>query len=77
MATEVAILPLREGQDPQDASSEAGRSLKKIFGTLSQQKGFQRVYWGTEHENSKAFRLFVDWDSIEDHKAFANKGYVL
>lgn len=73
MATEIAIFPLREGQDPNDANGETTQVLKEIFATLTQQKGFQRAYWGLEHENPITFRLFVDWDSVEAHREFTKQ----
>lgn len=70
MATEIAIFPMREGQTPNDANSETAQVIGETFATLTQQKGFQRAYWGVEHENPGTFRLFVDWDSVEAHREF-------
>ena len=76
MATEVALLPLRNGKDLNDTNGEASKVLQKIFETLRQQRGFQRAYWRVEHENSNSLGFFVDWDSIEDHMEFKKKEYV-
>ena len=70
MATEIAIFPLKEGKRPDDANSQPGQVLKDTLNTLTEQKGFQRAYWGREVENPDVFRLFVDWDTVEDHITF-------
>ena len=70
MATEIAIFPLKDGKVPDDANSAAGQILKDTLSTLTEQKGFQRAYWGRETENGNILRLFVDWDSIDNHIEF-------
>ena len=70
MATEIAIFSLKEGQVPDDANSRAGQILRDTLDMLTEQKGFQRAYWGRELENPGTFRLFVDWDSVDDHINF-------
>ncbi len=70
MATEIAVFPLKEGMRPDDANSQPGQVLKDTLNTLTEQKGFQRAYWGREVENPDVFRLFVDWNSVDDHIAF-------
>lgn len=76
MATEVAIFQLKSGKHPDDANSAAGQVLKDTLNTLTEQKGFQQAYWGTESENPSTFRLFVDWDSVDDHNNFIKSEYV-
>ena len=76
MATEIAIFPLKEGKRPDDANSQPGQVLKETLNTLTEQKGFQRAYWGREVENPDTFRLFVDWDTVEDHIAFKKSEWV-
>ena len=75
MATEIAIFPLKEGKIPDDATSQAGQVLKDTLDTLMEQKGVQRAYWGREIENAKTFRLFVDWDTVDDHINFTVAEY--
>ena len=70
MATEIAILPLKDGKRPDDANSEPGQVLKDTLNTLTEQKGFQRAFWGREVENPDVLRLFVDWDSVDSHTDF-------
>lgn len=76
MATEIAALPLREGDSPDDANSEARKNLHDICEILKGTKGFQRAYWGVDHETQEILRFFVDWDSVEAHKAFGKQEYV-
>jgi len=70
MATEIASFKLKDGKRPDDANSAAGQTLRDTLDTLTQQKGFQRAYWGRELENPDTFRLFVDWDSVDAHMDF-------
>lgn len=77
MATEVAIFQLKNGKTPEDANSATGQVLKDTLNTLTEQKGFQRAYWGTESENPGTFRLFVDWESVDAHINFTKEEYVL
>lgn len=70
MATEIAIFKLKDGKAPEDSTSAAGQVFKDTLNTLTEQKGFQRAYWGTETENPENFRLFVDWDSVDAHTDF-------
>lgn len=70
MATEVAVFKLKAGKHPDDANSATGQVLKDTLDTLIEQKGFQRAYWGLEHENQDSFRLFVDWEDVNAHTAF-------
>lgn len=74
--TEIALLPLIEGGYPDDAHSSSGQMLKYCLDVLLAQKGVQKCYWGREVENPSMMRLFVDWDSVNDHKAFAVSKYV-
>lgn len=73
MATEIAALPLRQQNGLDDANSEASKNLRAICGILKGTKGFQRVYWGVEHEAQKILRFYVDWDSVEAHEAFGKQ----
>jgi hypothetical protein len=73
MATEIAAFPLKENQDPNDANGPAGQILKKWLSTLVKQKGVQRAFWGLELENPSMFRLFVDWDDVDDHISFTKQ----
>lgn len=75
MAPEVAIFQLKAGKSPQDANSSAGQVLKDTLNTLTERKGFQQAFWGTEAENPSSFRLFVDWDAVEDHNDFIASEY--
>ena len=77
MATEIAIFPLKPGNVPDDANSQAGQILKDTLSTLTEQKGFQRAYWGRETENGDIFRLFVDWDSVDAHIDFTKAKWVI
>ncbi|MCJ1273232.1 hypothetical protein MMC21_001022 [Puttea exsequens] len=69
-ATEFATLPLAVGAEVEDLSSEAGKVWHSSLDTVSQQDGFQRLYWGREVENDNVLNLFIDWDSYEHHQKF-------
>ncbi|KAK4944480.1 hypothetical protein LTR10_016154 [Elasticomyces elasticus] len=68
--TEVALIPLAEGQNPDDPTSAAGQTLKACFETVSKQDGYQRAYWGRQVENNSIGVAFIDWDSLDHHKKF-------
>ena len=58
-ATEFATLPLAVGAEVEDLSSEAGKVWHSSLDTVSQQDGFQRLYWGREVENDNVLNLFI------------------
>ena len=68
--TEIAYLPLKTGCNPSEANSPAASAWQNMLKTVLDQPGAQRAYWGLEVENPSMLRLFVDWDSIDDHLNF-------
>ena len=58
-ATELATIPLTSGATIEDADSPAGKVWRATLDTISQQDGFQKVYWGREVENPSILELFV------------------
>lgn len=58
-ATELATLPLASGAAIEDADSPAGKVWQSTIDTVSQQDGFQRLYWGREVENQSVLQLFI------------------
>jgi len=69
-ATEVASLPMKEGQDTDDFSSASGQKFKELLDTVASQPGCQRIHYGRAVENPSMLNLFIDWDSIDAHKNF-------
>ncbi|KAH7335086.1 hypothetical protein BKA66DRAFT_480016 [Pyrenochaeta sp. MPI-SDFR-AT-0127] len=61
--TEVALVRIVEGADPDTAMVGAAE-------TLHAQPGCQLVRWATEHENPHALYAFVDWDKTASHELF-------
>ena len=74
--TEIAYLPLKPGSNPSEADSPADSIWKDALNTVKAQPGFQRAYWSLEVENPSILRLFVDWDSIDDHETSVKSEYV-
>ncbi len=73
--TEIALLPLQDGKNPEIQASAAGKAHTDALNTLLTQPGAQRVYWGRQVEDSQILVWFVDWDNIEDHKKFMISEY--
>lgn len=69
-ATELATIPLASGAAIEDPNSPAGKVWQSTLDTVSQQDGYQRIYYGREVENPSVLQLFIDWDSFEHHKKF-------
>jgi len=69
MATEIALLRLKPNTSLID-SSDASTAWKESLATVLEQPGVQRAYWGTAEEDPALIRLFIDWDSVDDHKKF-------
>lgn len=76
MATEVALLPLRADLD-EDFDLTISEAYQDTIKTLKEQHGFQRIYWGTEKQDPKMLRFFVDWNSVEDHIVFTKTKYAI
>jgi hypothetical protein len=72
VVTEIALLPLGDGQNPDDRTSAAGKVHTEALDTLLSQPGAQRVYWGRHVEDPSLLTWFADWDDLEDHKRFMN-----
>jgi hypothetical protein len=71
--TEIAFAPLKKDIRLTDPSSNAYKSLtEKALTPIRAWKACQTIYWGVGVEDPDQLRLFVDWDSLEAHKA-ANK----
>lgn len=68
--TEIAFLPLQDGNVPDDPTSAAGQVHAHALQTLLSQPGVQRAYWGRQIDDPKLLIWFVDWDDIEDHRRF-------
>jgi len=68
--TEIALLPLKTGDYPDNTNSRVGQVWKDSLSTVLDQEGAQRCYWGREVENPDMLRLFVDWGSLDAHKKF-------
>lgn len=69
-ATELAFLPWKEGQYPDDPSSAPGQKFKGICQTIVSQPGCISLHWGRGVENPSMLNLFIDWETVEDHKKF-------
>ncbi|OCL07822.1 hypothetical protein AOQ84DRAFT_354782 [Glonium stellatum] len=66
--TEVVVLPLLPGLDL--GSGDAKALWESILKTISEQPGYQKMFWGRQVEHPDIAQLCINWDSIEAHKAF-------
>lgn len=62
-ATEIAYLPINQ-------EKLVGQKFKDVLQTILQQEGCQGLSWGVQVENPSITNLFIDWDSVDDHKKF-------
>lgn len=58
-ATELATIPLASGAAIEDSNSPAGKVWQSTLDTVSQQDGYQRIYYGREVENPSVLQLFI------------------
>ncbi|KAI1386523.1 uncharacterized protein F4822DRAFT_319280 [Hypoxylon trugodes] len=66
--TELILLPLSPNASPETISSVIATNTA----TLLAQPGCRRVRASRVHEDASKQRLFVDWDSLEQHRAFGS-----
>ncbi|KAI0098470.1 hypothetical protein F4814DRAFT_123584 [Daldinia grandis] len=59
--TEIVLHTLKPGADVE--------TFYKVFAIIGEQPGAQAVRISTVHENPEQVDLFIDWDSIESHRA--------
>lgn len=74
--TEIAILPFKDGERPEDANSAAGKLMQEQLSYIIKSKGVQRCYWGRATERPDVIYLLVDWDTVQDHTNFLRDLYV-
>ena len=74
--TEIALFPLKAGLNAHDTSSPANRIWVEALNTVVSQPGARRAVYGMELENPTNFRLYVEWDKVEDHERFTKSAYV-
>ena len=74
--TELAKIPLKADARIEATDSAVGRTWQSTLETISQQRGYQRLRYGRQLENSNVIDLLVDWDSVHSHHAFqTSKSY--
>lgn len=71
--TEIAILRLKDGERPEDATSTAGKLMQEQLSYILRSEGAQRCYWGRAIEQSVRIYLLVDWNNVQDHTNFLNE----
>ncbi|OAP63897.1 hypothetical protein AYL99_03124 [Fonsecaea erecta] len=68
--TEIALLPLRHGENPEETTSRAATVHAEALDVVLSQPGARRVCWGRQVEDPSVLTWFVDWDELEDHQKF-------
>ena len=68
--TEICHLPLKVGIKPEDPSTPEGQLFQKTTSVLKSQPGIEAVYHSRKVEDEDQAVLFIEWNKIEDHKAF-------
>ncbi|OQV09897.1 hypothetical protein CLAIMM_13974 [Cladophialophora immunda] len=68
--TEIALLPLQRGANPEETTSTAVKVHAEALDVVLSQPGARRVFWGRQVEDPSVLTWFVDWDELEDHQKF-------
>ncbi|TRM69246.1 hypothetical protein BD626DRAFT_473446 [Schizophyllum amplum] len=69
--TEIAIIPLVDGSNINDANNGAAIAVKECFDTVSEQAdGVQQYYLGMQIEDPSMLVAMIDWDNAEKHQAW-------
>ncbi len=66
-ATEIGLLPVKEGLYPVDP---ADKTFTELLSTVYKQDGCQRMFRGPQVEHPAILTLFVDWDTVGHHEKF-------
>ncbi|KAF2623314.1 hypothetical protein BU25DRAFT_425074 [Macroventuria anomochaeta] len=69
---EVGMMGVRPNKTPMDPSTADGKILSDAWKAVIQAPGGpQRVFWGLEEEDRGRIWGWFDWESVEEHEAFA------
>ncbi|KAI9745167.1 MAG: hypothetical protein M1818_001445 [Claussenomyces sp. TS43310] len=68
--TEIANIAIKAGVDLSDEGTTAYKTWSEILRIISNQDGYQRLYWGPTIEDPSLIQLCIGWDSIESHEGF-------
>jgi hypothetical protein len=69
---EVGMMGVQAGKTPMDPNTPDGSLLLDAWkAVITAAGGPQRVYWGTELGTWSRVWGFFDWESVEEHEAFA------
>ncbi|KAF5012855.1 hypothetical protein FDECE_1145 [Fusarium decemcellulare] len=72
--TEVGCMGVKPGLNVMDPSTEEGQILTGAWKTVTSKPGGpQRVYWGLEAADPSKIWAFFDFDSVEQHRQFAEE----
>ncbi|KAJ3543655.1 hypothetical protein NM208_g3459 [Fusarium decemcellulare] len=72
--TEVGCMGVKPGLNIIDPSTEEGQILTGAWKTVTSKPGGpQRVYWGLEAADPSKVWAFFDFDSVEQHRQFAEE----
>jgi hypothetical protein len=73
---EVGMMGVQAGKTPMDPATADGKILRQAWeSVIRASEGPKRVLWGTEFSDPSRIWGFFDWESIEQHEAFA-RSYV-
>lgn len=70
--TEVGCMGVKPDHDVMNDATREGQVLTGVWKTVTTAPGGpQRVYWGLEVEDPSKVWAFFDFESIEEHRKFA------
>jgi hypothetical protein len=70
MITEIVMLPLKVSADVSQPNSSAGKAIREILALELTVQGARYAYYGQFIEKPETAVIFVNWDSLDDHKNF-------
>ncbi|QGI92471.1 hypothetical protein CEK26_005540 [Fusarium fujikuroi] len=74
--TEVGCMGVKPNMNIMDHTTPEGKILTEAWKTvISKPGGPQRVYWGLESVDSLKIWCFFDFESIEQHRRFAEERF--
>ena len=76
MITEIATFQLKADIDLSGPETPAGNHFREVTVPNMKAHGARSVYYGRFLEKPYTFMFFVNWNSIDNHKAYLKSPYV-
>lgn len=70
MIIEIATVQLKVEEDPSNQNSPVSKEIQEVTAPNLRKNGARYVYYGLFIGKPNTVIVFVDWDSLDDHKLF-------